>query len=81
MYRNWYVLHVRVSGPGSSVDIPTGYGLDGPGIESLWGRDLPHLSRPTLGPTQPLYNGYRVFPAVESERGVTLTPSNAEVQK
>jgi hypothetical protein len=31
----------------------TGYGLDGPGIESRWGRDFPHLSRPTLGPTQP----------------------------
>ena len=29
------------------------YGLDGPGIESRWGREFPHLSRPTLGPTQP----------------------------
>jgi len=38
---------------GSSVGIATGYGLDGPGIESRWGRDFPHLSRPTLGPTQP----------------------------
>jgi hypothetical protein len=24
-------------GPGSSVGIVTGYGLDGPGIESPWG--------------------------------------------
>jgi hypothetical protein len=39
--------------PGSSVGLATGYGLDGKGIESRWGRDLPHLSRPTLGPTQP----------------------------
>jgi len=40
-------------GPGSVVDIATGYGVDGPGIESQWGRDFPHLSRPALGPTQP----------------------------
>jgi hypothetical protein len=38
--------------PGSVVGIATGYGLDGPGIESRWGRDFPHLSRPALGPTQ-----------------------------
>jgi len=40
-------------GPGSVVGIATGYGLDGPGIESRWGRDSPHLSRATLQPTQP----------------------------
>ena len=28
-------------GPGSSVGIATDYGLNGPGIESLWGRDFP----------------------------------------
>ena len=39
--------------PGSSVSIATGYGLDGLGIESRWGRDIPDLSRPALGPTQP----------------------------
>ena len=37
----------------SSVGIGTGYGLDGPGIESRLERDFPHLSRPALGPTQP----------------------------
>jgi hypothetical protein len=36
----------------SSVGIATRYGLDGPGIESLWGSDIPHPSRPALGPTQ-----------------------------
>jgi hypothetical protein len=45
--------NVRTGGPGSSVGIATGYGLDGLGIESRWGRDFLHLSRPALGPTQP----------------------------
>jgi hypothetical protein len=36
---------------GSSVGIVTGYGLDG--LESRWGRDFSHTSRPALGPTQP----------------------------
>ena len=37
----------------SSVGRATRYGLDGLEIESRWGRDFPHLSRPALGPTQP----------------------------
>jgi hypothetical protein len=37
----------------SSVGIATGYGLDGSGIESRWGRDFSHTSRSALGPTQP----------------------------
>jgi len=45
--------HCSVGGPGSIVGIATGHGLDGPGIESWWGRDFLHLSRPALGPTQP----------------------------
>jgi len=44
---------VQNSGPGSSVGIATGYGLDGLGIEFRWARDCPHLSRPALGPTPP----------------------------
>jgi hypothetical protein len=47
-------------GPGSSVGIATDYhrsstdyGLDGPGIESRWGRDFSHKSRPALRPTHP----------------------------
>jgi hypothetical protein len=35
-----------------SVGKATRYGLDGPGIESRWGRGFPHLSTPTLRPTQ-----------------------------
>jgi len=44
-------MSVKV-GRGSSVGIATGYGLDGPGIESRCGRDFPHLYRPALWPTQ-----------------------------
>ena len=40
-------------GPKSLVGIATRYGLDGSGIKSRWGRELPHLTRPALGPTQP----------------------------
>jgi hypothetical protein len=32
-YRNNTVIYPRTHGPGSSVSIATGYGLDGPGIE------------------------------------------------
>jgi hypothetical protein len=42
-----------ICGPGSSVGIATGYELDGPGIESRWGRAFPNLSRPALGHTEP----------------------------
>ena len=38
---------------GSSVGMATRYGLKGPEIESRLGRDFPHPSNPTLGPTQP----------------------------
>jgi hypothetical protein len=50
-------------GPGISVGTATGYGLDGPGIESRWGCDFFH-TRPDRpwGPPSLLHNGYRVFP-------------------
>jgi hypothetical protein len=46
-------INTERGGPGSSVGIPTAYGLEGPAVESRWGRDFPHLSRPALRPTQP----------------------------
>ena len=48
---------VPSNGSGSVVGIATGYGLDGPGIESRLERDFLHLSRPALGPTQPPVQG------------------------
>jgi hypothetical protein len=58
-----------------SVGIATGYGLDGPGIESHWERDFSHLSRLALGPTQPPVNGYRVFPGNKERPGHDAYPS------
>ena len=57
--RTYYILdivgtvYIILWGRDSAVDIATRYGLDGPGIESPWGRDFPPPSRPALGPTQP----------------------------
>jgi len=55
-------------GPGSVVGITTAYGLDSPGIECRWGRDFPHMSRPSLRPTQPPVKW------VPGLSGVTLRP-------
>jgi hypothetical protein len=46
-------IYIYIREPGRSVGIATDYGLDGPGNESRWERDLSHTSIPALGPTQP----------------------------
>jgi hypothetical protein len=70
---------MSLGGPGSSVGIVTGYGLDGLGIESRR-RDFPHMSIPTLGPTQPpvqwvtsLYGG-RERPGRDADPSNLLVP-------
>jgi hypothetical protein len=50
-------MSIYTCGPSSVVGIATAYGLDGPGIESLWGRDFPHLYRPAMRATQPPVQG------------------------
>jgi hypothetical protein len=57
----------------SSVGIATRYGLEGPGIESHWRRDIPHLSRPALGPTQPPVQWVLGLSRGKGGRDVTLT--------
>jgi hypothetical protein len=69
-------------GPCSSVGIATDYGLDGPGIESRWGRDFSHTSRPVLGHPASCTMGTGSFPGVKRPgRGVGHPhPSSAEVE-
>jgi hypothetical protein len=43
----------RVRSRDGVVVTATRYGLEGPGIDSRWERDFPHLSRPAPRPTQP----------------------------
>jgi len=69
---------LTIRGPGSSVYIATGYGLDGVGIESRLGgggkifRTCP--DRP-WGPASLLYNGYRVFLRGKERPGRDADPS------
>jgi hypothetical protein len=75
--REIYSMFQRICGLGSSVGVATGYGLDGPGIESQGGRGLPHLPRPALGTVWTPGS----FPGVESGRGVALTPHSLLVPR
>jgi len=72
-----FSLVLFTSGPGSSVGIATGYGLDGPGIESRWGWGeifRTCADRPWGSPSL-LYNGYRVFPCGKERPKRDIDPS------
>ena len=62
-------------GPGSVVGTATGYGLDGPRIESRWGArfSAPVQTGPGAYPAS-CTMGTGSFPGVNSGRGATLTP-------
>ena len=60
-------------GPGSSIGIATEYGLDGPGIESRWGRDFPPVQTGPGAHPASCTMGTGSFPGVKSGRGVLLT--------
>jgi len=61
--------------PGSVVNIATGYGLDGPGIESRWEArfSAPVQTGPGAHPAS-CTMGTGFIPGEMSGRGVTLTP-------
>ena len=48
-----FCSHVCYEGWGRAISTATSYRLDGLGIESWWGQDFLHPSRPALGLTQP----------------------------
>ena len=60
-------------GPGSSVGIATDYGLDGPGIESRWGRDFPPVQTSPGAHPASCTMGTGSFQGVKCGRGVLLT--------
>jgi hypothetical protein len=65
--------NIREVGRDSAVSVATRYGLDGPGIDSLWRRHFPHPSTPALGNTQPPIQWVQGISHGYSGRGVALT--------
>jgi len=62
-------------GPDSSVGITSGYGLDGPGIESRWRETFYTRPDQPWSPPSLLYNGYRGFPGGKEWLGRDADPS------
>jgi hypothetical protein len=69
------MTYICCHGPISSVGITTGYGLDGPEIESRWGEIFHTCPDRPWGPPSLLYNGYRVFPGARKRPGRDTDPS------
>jgi hypothetical protein len=66
---------IQSGGSGSSIGIATGYGLDGPGIESRWGEIFRNWPDRPWGPRSLLYNRYPVFQGVRKRPGRDADPS------
>ena len=66
---------ISSSGPGSAAGTATGYGLDGPGIESWWeARFSAPVQTGSVAHPASCIMGTGSFLGVKSGRGVTLTP-------
>ena len=81
LHFTWISISYR--GPGSSVGIVTDYGLDGPGSNPRGG-EIFRPSRPALGPTSLLHNGYWFFPGGKMRPGRAADhspPSSAAVME
>ena len=75
-YYCYYYYTVRYVGQENLVVIATRYGSEGPRIDSWWGRDFLHPSRPALEPTQPPIEWVSRLSRGLSVRGVELTTHN-----
>jgi hypothetical protein len=70
-----YLKNIGLNVSRVSVGVVTGYGLDGPGIESRWGAGFPTPVQIVSGAHQASCTMAKgSFPGVKCGRGVTLTP-------
>ena len=80
-----FTAHEGLSGPGSVVGILTGYGLDGPGIESRWGggarfsapvqtSPAAHPASCTMGTPSPVFPGGKERQGRDAELSSLLLP-------
>ena len=78
------IYHECCRGPGTSVGVTTGYGLDGPGSNPSGGEIFRTCPDRPWGPPSLRYNGYWVFPGGKERpgRAADLSPhSSAVVRK
>ena len=78
-----FVTVQHTQGRDCSVGIATCYGYGGPGIESRWGRNFPHPSKPALGPIQPSIKWVPGLPpgVKRPGRGVNHPPPSSDEGK
>ena len=75
MNLKFYICVIIHCGPGSVVDVATGYGLDGPGSNPGGGKIFRTCQDWPWSPPSLLYNGYRVFPGDKERPGRDSDPS------